>query len=241
MVLLYLTKFVLGVELPVICFKEPWFPHKLEFTNEIIRKWNLTVWDWAPSRVSLCSGNGRIDVIHRYQIGPKPDGFLGEAVLARGTEIPEENLPWLCGVDTFLSRPTGSFHPHWNLLIHGHKSSDDDPCSGKIPLETDFLLDPPNPASVFPLRNWTDDDIFEFTKERGIPFDRSRYDLDEKKVLPNKWMSPDYYHTCFACCDPSMPKFVHCPKRNAQVNNISHLVPWEFPSGEYCNLRTQPN
>lgn len=237
MALLYLIKFYLQLEFPVVCWKEPWMPQKLEFTNRVIREWNLEIWDWAPSAVKLCQGNGRIDVLNYYQVNPillDPEYMI----IARGIEPPEEGKPFLCGLETFLGRPTGSFNFPWDVGFIGHKTCDEDPCSGKIPLEVDVVHSATSVSAAYPLRDWTDEDVYQFHIDNSIPFDETRYDIKAKKVLPDKHKNPDYYHTCLKCCDPTSSAFVQCPKYGLQINNISHKVPWDAPKMEYCNLRT---
>lgn len=229
-----------GHKFPVVCWREPWMPWKQAFTNRIISEWGLEVWDYAPSAVALCKGKDRIDVMNHYSMGPmaKPPVFM---ILARGTERPEEGLPWLCGRDTFLSRPLGSFDFPWDCMFHGHKSSDVDPCSGAVPLQVDFLQRPGAAAAVYPLRDWTDEDVFAYIEEHGVPYDRTRYARSDKgwEVLPDKRNNPDYYHACFACCERGGPDFVTCPKTNLQINNISEHIAWVEPRLKYCGLRTE--
>jgi len=238
MVLLWLLREAFD-ELPaIICWREPWMPEKQAFVNFVIQQLNLTVWDYAPSGVALCRGAGRIDVLNKYQIAP------GEYItLARGTERPDEacRRPFLCGVNTFLTRPTGTFNFPWDLMLIGHKNCDVDPQSGRIPLALDIKFHPGAPASVFPLRHWTDKDILDYTRLYNVPHDTERYRINANGEWINsedKRTNPDYYHTCFACCDPDNDTVVWCPKLQAQINNISAAVNWEAPSAEYCSLRT---
>lgn len=221
----------------VICWREPWLPWKQKFVNRIIEEWGLTVFDYAPSRIELCDGKDRIDVVNYYQTGPAANPeYVG---LARGIEKPAEGLPWLCGLDTFLTRPVGSFDFKWNLMFHGHKSCDVDPTSGGIPLRTDLVYRHKSASASYPLRYWEDKDIFDYIREFGVPYDESRYLITEEggSLLPDKTDNPDYYHTCLACCDRNGPDFVYCPKLRMEVNNISAAVSYGQPKAPYCSLR----
>lgn len=238
MAMLHLIQFKLGHKLPVVCWREPWMPWKLEFTNRIIQEWELEAWDWAPSAVKLCQGNGRIDIMTYYQINTSYSQPPQHVLVARGTEPPEEGLPYLCGLETFLARPLGTFNFPWDCMFHGHKSVDDDPLTGKVPLSVDMLSVDHAGTSVYPLRDWTDDDVFDYHVEFNVPWDETRYDMKNRAVLKNdKFKNPDYYHTCLKCCDPSNPAFVKCPKYNAEINNVSHRLPWVEPSFKYCGMR----
>jgi hypothetical protein len=243
MVLLHLLKFKMGLDFPVVCWREPWMPWKLEFTNRIIQEWKLEAWDWAPSAVKLCRGMGRIDVMTYYQINSSLISEPQHMIVARGTEPPEEGLPFLCGLETFLAKPLGTFNFPWDGMFIGHKSDDEDPLSGKVPLEVDWLQIERAAAGIYPIRDWTDVEVYEYIERFDVPFDETRYDVKNRTTVKNnKLNNPDYYHTCFKCCDPRNSAFVHCPKYDVDVNNISHLVPWVDPKMPYCNMRNDiPN
>lgn len=235
MVLLHLLLTTTLRSLPVICWREPWMPWKQAFVNRMIAEWSLTVWDWHPQAVTLCKGHGRIDVLNHYQMQ------RGTMILARGTEPPEEGKAWMCGRDTFLARPLGGFAAPWDVAFHGHKSTDDDPTSGKIPLAVDILDTPGTVAYSYPLREWTDEDIFAYIEAKNLPYDEARYERTDEgwRILPDKFANPDYYATCLRCMDPDAGPFVHCPKLNSQINNVSASVVWQQPRLAYCGLRTE--
>jgi len=232
MVMLHLLR-SMGHHLPVVCWREPWMPEKQRFANRIIDEWGLEVYDYPPSAVALCRGNGRIDVMNHYQVGSRA------IILARGTERPAEGRPFICGRRTFLSRPLGAFVFPWDVMFHGHKTVDVDPTSGQVPLMVDVLDSPGMAASAYPLRHWEDADVIEYTRHHGVPYDDSRYLITEDswESLGDKTLNPDYYHTCLACCDPDEPPFVTCPLNGLEINNISGELKWVEPSLPYCGLR----
>ena len=118
-VLLHLLR-SMGHDLPVVTFQEPWQRGRLNFTQQVASDWNLTLYDFPPSELGLNRGNGRIDIMQRFQLG----NF--SLWLARGTEPPREGEPFQCGID-WLSRPTGGMQFPWDAAFHGQKSSDEDP------------------------------------------------------------------------------------------------------------------
>lgn len=221
-------------DLDVLCYREPWFPEKLVFTNSVIALWKLTAWDYPPATIGLRKGNGRLDVINNYLIGQRT------MALARGTERPVENQPWLCGVRTFLSRPTAvSIRFPWDLIFHGHKSCDVDPCSGAIPLDRSIVKVENGADAAYPLRYWSDEDVFEYLEENDVPIDPSRYAKieGEWQILDDKTNNPDYYHTCLKCCDPEQPEKVVCPLTNQMIPNIHEHLPWVQFDLPYCGLK----
>ena len=147
----------------------------------------------------------------------------------------------MCGRDTLLSRPCAPFIPPWDISFHGHKSVDKDACSGPVPLEVDVMDTPGMMACAYPLRHWSDEDVFEYIEENDVPYDKLRYQKIEGQwtVLPYQKYNPDYMPACLRCVDPDEGEFVHCPKLNRQINNISSKVRWETPQANYCNLRKE--
>ena len=220
-VLLHLIR-SMGHNLPVVTFQEPWQRGRLDFTQAVAAEWNLTLYDFPPSELGLNRGNGRIDIMQRFQLG----NF--SLWLARGTEPPRAGEPFQCGID-WLSRPTGGMQFPWDAAFHGQKSSDEDPCSGRVPLATDMIASPGCPAALYPLREWTDEDVFAYCEINQVPLDPLRYGrIDgEMAVFKNEKVgNPDYYRTCTACLDPDQPEVVECPKFRCQVNNVSAAAPW---------------
>lgn len=238
MVVLHMLKFLMNRELPVVCWKEPWMPRKLRFINQVIDDWNLEVYDYAPSAVRLCKGKEeRVDIMEYYQINSTAAPSPQFAMVARGTLKPEKNLPFLCALETFLARPLGTYNFPWDCLIMGHKSSDDDPTVGKVPLSVDRLQVENAGAILFPIREWSDTDVFEYHEKHDVPHDGTRYDVKNRKVKDLANLSnSDYFHTCTKCCDPTSASFVRCPKYDVDVNNVSHIVPWVKPEFKYCGL-----
>lgn len=237
MVLLHLLRME-TLDWPVVCYREPWLPEKQGFVNRVIAEWNLEVWDYAPSAVSLCKGNGRIDILNTYKVGVAPDATM---TLARGTEKPVEGEPWICGRTTFLGRPLGTFQFPWDAMFIGHKSVDVDPTSGQVPLQTDVMNKPGSSAAVYPLRHWTDGDVFAYIECFNVPYDESRYELGDDgqwRLLADKRRNPDYYATCLRCCDPEEGPFVMCPKLGLEIDNIAERLRWVQPRMDYCGLRT---
>jgi hypothetical protein len=154
----------------------------------------------------------------------------------RGTEPMEQGSPWVCGKE-WLNRPKGHILSDFDVLLCGHKSSDEDPLTGSVPLEVDKKILGPSSEMWFPLRHWTDQDISSYIKVNGVEFDRNRYD-DTVTSRPDKHMNSDYVHACFNCVDKRLGKFVDCPKYGIQVENVHEHVLHEQPIAEYCNVRS---
>jgi hypothetical protein len=209
--------------LPVIYHRHPYFPAKHEFADSVIRSWMLEVYDFPPVACGVkCRGQrsevgGRLELVTRYQIG---NGVID---LPMNTEAPIERRPFVCGLQ-WLTRPKtlGAQWP-WETVFIGHKSSDVDPYEGPVPLKAD-RVETAGVNAVFPLRHWTDQDVWDYTELNAVPYDKRRY--VNRGEFSDKWLNPDYIHACTACIDPRVnSKTVLCPKLGGElVRNMGPTV-----------------
>jgi hypothetical protein len=217
-------------DIEAIHFKLPFLSHKYAFHHLVQENLGLTVHDWVPVSVALTHGNNRIDVCETYSLGD------GNIKVMRGTEPMQAGKPWVCGKE-WLNRPKGHIVSDFDVLLCGHKSSDEDPLTGTVPLEIDKKILGSNTEMWFPLRHWTDQDISSYIKTNGVAFDTNRYDQNVVSK-PDKHMNSDYVHACFNCMDKRLGKFVDCPKFGIQVENVHEHVLHDQPVADYCNVRS---
>ena len=234
MVLLHLMR-SMGLDLPVIFHRDPWFAHKYTFADRMIREWNLTVWDWQPVYTSLWHGKGIIAFTNHYQIGTTPDGENVTCAVPKNILPPEHGKPFLCGLADLIHRPTGRFDYPWDMVFIGHKSTDQDQIAGRVPLHTDLHRTEHGPAAAFPLRYWTDDDIWDYTERFAVPVQTDRYYRDDLgwDELRDKTANSDYWQACIACIDRRNGPVVDCPKLGRQVRNVSDVVRHEELRASY--------
>lgn len=223
MVLLDLLR-VRKVHCPVILHREPHFPAKYEFADRIIREWNLTVYDFPPSAVTLQKKNGILEPVNHYQVAP------GKAyILPKNVYEPKGKEPFLCGLRDFLHRPLGGMNFPWDVVFLGSRSSDVDPLLGPVPFGVDISHQPAGPAWAFPLRRWTDDDIWRYTIQRGVPQQDDRYNAESCQENPDKTTNPDHWCACMRCLDRDGPDVVECPKLKLPVANMGKQLAYSEP------------
>jgi len=232
--MLHLLRFKLGVKLPCVQWREPRFRHRYAHSDLLAREWDLTLYDYAPGRIAIQdgydieTGQPRFDFLKYYQWG-----HHSALVLSLGTEAPTETEiaedRYLCGLADVLQRPCGSFNWPWDSAFHGQKSADVDLIKGAVPLMQDVRRTPDSPTQLFPMRHWTDDDIFDYLEAEGVPMDPTRYDRATGKWghKQDKSHNADYYPICWNCVNRHLSSPVHCPKLRSEVNNIAHLAPYE--------------
>ncbi len=232
--MLHLLRFKLGVNLPCVQWREPRFRHRYAHSDLLAREWDLTLYDYAPGRIAMQdgydieTGQPRFDFLKYYQWG-----HHSALVLSLGTEAPTETEiaedRYLCGLADVLQRPCGSFNWPWDSAFHGQKSADVDLIKGAVPLMQDVRRTPDSPTQLFPMRHWTDDDIFDYLEAEGVPMDPTRYDRASGKWghKQDKSHNADYYPICWNCVNRHLSSPVYCPKLRSEVNNIAHLAPYE--------------
>jgi len=227
--MLHLLKFKAGIDVPIIQFRQPKFRERYAYSDQLIQDWDLTVYDYPASRFALAdgpdteTGEVRFDLLHYFQWGTKA------VVLSLGTERPKEGEKFMCGLNDFLRRPTGTFHWPWESVWIGTKNSDTDLIKGHVPLAQDVRHAEGSPVSLYPMRNWTDRDIYQYLEDNGVKADPTRYVKTKQGWInnPDKSLNADFYPTCLNCVDRHQPNHVHCPKLKATITNISHLAPYE--------------
>jgi hypothetical protein len=247
MVLLHLVQRV-RKDLPVVFFREPFQPRRYSFPNDIIMDWGLSVHEWPPIATAVCHRNDATSLIHRFQVSPNrtidmPVDVVEEA--GRAQEDPRGDIKPVCALD-ILRRPKGGFTAPWDLMFTGAKSCDVDQLAGPVPLSVSLARDDEGPAYAFPLRTWTDADIWSYIEANKVPFQMDRYEkisgagqsdvsvAGEAATVPEKISyreradksgNPDYLIGCQRCLCPDAPATVFCPKLQCEINNVSDKVP----------------
>jgi len=218
MALLHLARETLGKTVPVICYRHPSFPAKWEFANDVIKSWGLTVHDYPPMTAGIKAKEDRLELVARYEFGK--DGTMD---LPMNTLAPVARRDFICGLNDWVLRPkAGLITFPWETVFMGHKSSDVDPYEGPVPLKTDSA-EIGGVDLVFPLRAWSDADIWDYIEANHVPYDKRRY--QDRAELPDKWLNPDYIHACTACIDPrNKAKSVFCPLVQTTVRNMGAHV-----------------
>ena len=228
-VLLHFLKFKCGIDVPVVQFRQPKFRERYAYSDKLIKDWQLSVYEYPAFKHTLAdgpdvhTGDVRFDLLHYFQWGKN------SIVLSLGTERPKANEPFMCGVDDFLMRPTGTFNFPWNAVWIGTKGGDTDLMKGQLSLSQDIRHVDGNPVSLYLLKDWTDEDVFEYLETNNVQPDPTRYVKGKHGWMnnPDKSLNADFYPVCLNCVDRHQGPHVDCPKLKAKITNISHLAPYE--------------
>ena len=225
MALLHLVTKKYGRKMPVVFFREPWQPHKYAFQNRIIEDWGLEAYTFHPRNSALQQTDDEFEVQNFY--------WLNETLYTcpSGIVPPEEGKPWVCSLD-MLERPKqANMWAKWDVGFVGHKSCDSDPIyGGDAGTRIDCMINPGGIMASYPMRDWSHDDVFQYCEDNDVPIQIDRYEKvgGTWNERADKTSNCDYVHACTACVDSrdSADKFVHCPKLNMRVMNVSANIPW---------------
>ncbi len=218
----------LGLKLPIVYHRNHWQPEKNRFADNTIYSWGLEVHDWSPCETGVKTHEDCIQTVSRYQIGPMR-GAKGPPTgmnIPNGILEPEEGKSWICGLNDILGRPKATFVHPWDLMLQGQKNSDVDIFEGPSPLNTDlFRYNETSPTMAFPLREWNDDDIWDYIEEFNVPVQKNRYDVKNRREYDCKDFNNDYVRACTKCIDRRQPHTVMCPLVNREIPNVSAQIP----------------
>ena len=224
MVLLDLVD-ALDKKLPIVFHREPFEPFKYQFANQIIQNNNYAVYDYPPIGTMMVKRGDEAEIVNRYQVGPVAVTWLGT-----GIKKPQPDHPFHCGYKDFYEKPVGLFKFPWDVALVGHKSTDVDPILGPLPLKVDILASEGACDFAYPLRHFTDADVWEYSERFEVPINLKRYDkANGYREFADITYNNDYYFTCVKCMDRDEPEAVFCPKMNCEISNISKDIRYAEP------------
>lgn len=223
------------IRIPILFHTDPWFPRKFDFANKLISAWNLEVHDYPPAKTSLKHSEQMVALVSEYQTGP----HSSMAALKNSLEFKDGDDPdkFLCGLN-FLMRPCCLFIYPWDVAIIGHKDCDEDQIFGLVPLHSRTVYRDEGPDFIFPLKEWTHDDIWDYTEQFNVPYQMDRYDIKTRRELPDKTPNSDWYEVCIRCVDKRLHgQKVFCPKLEREIENVSGAAPEYNRVPDYFGLK----
>jgi 3'-phosphoadenosine 5'-phosphosulfate sulfotransferase (PAPS reductase)/FAD synthetase len=211
-----------GFPVPVIYHRAPWFPIKHEFAERTARAWAMEVHDFPPVAAGVKTNDKLIELVARYAFG---NSFMDVPKNVCDHSHYPAQRDYICALNDWLQRPKTAVMPYpWDLVFHGHKSADVDPFEGNVRLKTDEA-EVGKVRLVFPLKDWTDEDVWQHLEENHIALQETRYHAAHRKESTDYWYNNDYVHACTACVDPREKRpEVFCPKLRRNVPNVSAKV-----------------
>lgn len=225
----------MGFEWPVVTFLEPWLPGKWMFVQELAAQMGLELHTWAPAATWVYERGPQVVLGASWDVGAgELCGVPKDVVEPDGTDLPPG---YFCGLKA-ITRPRAWLDgAPWDALVCGHKSCDTDPVLGGIPLRVDELAPQREggPVTIFPLRDWSDAEVWGYLLEHEVPIDWRRYerppetgDLYADMTMPRSvptLHNTDVLHACVNClkqCGAGAQ--VYCPIEGGPVDSLATQV-----------------
>ena len=180
------------------------FPHPMKhaFANRVIREWGLNVVIPIPAERDAIVKDNHAEIIELYQLGPKRLMYF--PIEAEPNHQPTFNSR--CAVEKLGAPVQNQVSLMRDLAFIGHRNDDVDPTFGAVPLK-DYVAESENGdfRYVYPLKDWTEHDIWTASHIHKIPQNTARY-VDRDMSQNN-----DYYPMCSNCLRNDEAE-VFCPR-----------------------------
>lgn len=195
-------------EIPIIYFRALNHPAKHSFMERIAQEWNLNLIIPSPiGRDVLQAENGRIEIIEVYQVGANQTMYF--PVEAEPGFVPDAAA--ICGRKHLEDGPISCAVPDRDAIFIGHRGDDADPTHGQVPLKS-YVAEDRGFKYVYPLKDWTEAEIWEASNILSIPQNEARYRRGEMEA------NADYYPLCTGCLRAGAPgETVRCPQTQTMV------------------------
>jgi len=226
----------MGLNLDIMFHRDPYFPKKYRFANKIIDKWDLVVRDYPARSCSVFYMNNTFEVCRHYQSG------YGDLILCAMLYKPDMFIDgqYLCALKDIYLQPKiqGSYDYRWDVILQGHRTIEAKPHTAMVPAGLRWMnkQNIGSADAMFPIHDWTNQEVYQYTVENGIPINTDVYDIvnDELASKEDKTFNPDCRPACWECMNPDNPMTVLCPKKMVTVNNnweylVKTLMPNDFP------------
>lgn len=221
----------MGFHWPVITFMEPWLPWKWTYVQELAAQMGLELHTWAPASTWIYERGTQVVLGASWDIGAgELCGVPKDVVEPDGADLPPG---YFCGLKA-ITRPRSWLDgTPWDVLLCGHKDVDTDPVLGAIPLRTQERAPdvPGGPVTVFPLKDWTDAEVWGYLLEQEVPVDWRRYEMPRDTapmVVPRSLSNPqntDVLHACVNCLKQcGTGGQVYCPIEGGPVDSLAAQV-----------------
>lgn len=224
-------------DIPILFQREYICPEKYEHANRIILKNNLCTYSYPPMNTALQytqNSDGTIEwEVQNYY------SYTDNHNFTIPTGIVDNPKSKVCCLENIYCKPFSLTHYMWDMQFIGHKDTDTDAFYNSLKLDDYIYKKSGLPTCVFPLKDWTDRDIWDYIDKYNIDYNDKRYVRNG-----NNWrgqykdttFNPDYFECCLECMKNNSGKFVFCPKKNKYVPNISNLIRYDkAPQLEYFN------
>lgn len=185
-ILLHLVR-SLKPDISVVYFRG--FPHltKHNFVLRMAKEWDLNLSTPLPFVRDAIAKDGHVELVELYSLAP--GRFMYFPIEAARDYEPDKDSH--CGL-AHLNGEMAAGVSNFDAVFIGHRNDDADPTHGAVPLK-EHVVDYGDFAYVYPLKDWSEADIWAASKLLGIPQNEARY------VEGDTSANADYADICTRC------------------------------------------
>jgi len=206
MVMLGLARLI-RPDVAVIYFPGPPHPTKHLFAERMAKEWSLNLYAPYPRARDVVSKDGHVELVELYELAPAR--FMYFPIEAPKDYDPDASSH--CGLSYLNEEPVSARADDFDAVFIGHRNDDRDPTHGRVPLK-DYVVSFGDFRYVYPLRDWTEADVWAASRLLGIPQNEARY-RDQDPGADN-----DYHDLCTRCfLGGPAAKSVICPKTGEET------------------------
>lgn len=203
----------------------PGLPHPTKhlFAESMAKEWNLNLYAPYPRAREAISKDGHVELVELYELAPKR--FMYFPVEAAKDYEPDASAD--CGLAFLNEEPVAARADDFDAVFIGHRNDDVDPTHGRAPLK-EYVVDCGDFRYVYPLRDWTEDDVWAASRLLGIPQNEARY-RDRDRGADN-----DHHDLCTRCFlgGPGRTSVI-CPKTGEETETAFEEARLEERRDEY--------
>lgn len=201
-------------KVPIVFIRHHKFQQQFEHSDRIAREWDLEVYNLMPCAITDYQQGDYFDILEFYRSGPNEKMVMADGI--RPYDPEKDGERYFCAAEDLLLRPKAyvSDYP-WDVTFVGHKSSDNIHVADRAD-EMEPIHQGEATKMVFPIHDWSDEEIWAYIKKYDLPYDRRRYDEGNEAV------NPDRMPACYRCMDVRLKgQKVDCPKYKKMIPNFA--------------------
>lgn len=175
---------------------------KHSFMHRMVEEWGLDCAIPVPLSRDAIVKDSHAEVIELYELAP--DRLMYFPIEAEVNYIPDEKCD--CAIEKLSDLTWKGQNFKFDAAFIGHRNDDVDPTLGPVPLK-DYVAESENGdfRYVYPLKDWTEEDIWEVSRWQNIPQNEARYKDGDMS------QNNDYYPMCTNCLRNDEAE-VFCPR-----------------------------
>lgn len=207
-------------DIPILNLREVLWSKQYEFDNKIIDAWNLKVHTFPPTITDIIYKDGYIDGVAVYL------GYNG-ALIYNAVEL-IEGSGMGCALDDIVTRPRVQSYTYlWDATFIGTKGCDTDSIFGSLGYRHP-KLNFGGGSMMYPIIDWTDEDIWEYTERESIPYNDKKYDKDNNYAeFEDKSYNNNYLTCCTSCIHPDKDNIVYCKRDDNMIKNVGKYIDYK--------------